>query len=344
MDSAGLSCIPLRDEAMMLGKSHGYRFDGDQVALHAELSIEASHARGRHWALQLWACDRPHSGGALSGIKVAEAPLEWNAGLDARPRLDAALPARLPVGPRDYSMVLVLASGDAGQFDQVHDFANYPARERFAVPHFEGAVGYRVERDEVVVTVEHVRNPRAEDNLTGDLALELWALEQPYAGGEARGMRLAGQELPRIAGQTALAPAEYRMAFAMPPAGRFTLTLMLREWTAAGYDTRDYCNFAEPYDAAVALQGNPEPAIEPFAPTPLPASSDTGAAVEPPQTDTRISVQDASVDELIQIAGLNKRLALDVIKARPFTALEQLLRVRGIGTKRLLQLRSVLKV
>ena len=125
-------------DAARLGPNHGYRINGDIALLHADVAV--SSAQRSQWALQLWACERPFSGGRLEGVKVAEAavPLE---DASVAQRLDAEALARVPGGQRDYSMVLVLASGSNGAFDQIHDFANYPARERFITPHLEGSVG-----------------------------------------------------------------------------------------------------------------------------------------------------------------------------------------------------------
>lgn len=358
MYSAGLESSVAHRRAVMLGGNHGYRFDGDRVSLTAELAVLAGEtAAAEQWALQLWACETPYAGGALQGIKVAEAPVELPLSPEQPARLDAALPARLPVGPRDYSMVLVLASGSDGRLDQIHDSANYPARERFAVPHFDGSVGYRIEGDRVCISVDAVRNPRAQDNLTGSLVLELWALAAPYQGGEVTGVRVAGQELPRVAGQSALDDVTYTLAFTAPPAGRYTLALMLREWTAVGYDTRDYCNFAHPYDAPTAPEidvlaredaptADTAPATIEHADAGADADAEPGEAkaAETAQPDMRTSIQHATAEELLAVQGLNKRLVAEILKARPFTAIEQLLRVRGIGHKRLEQLRDLLKL
>jgi DNA uptake protein ComE-like DNA-binding protein len=374
---SGLDSSSMRPGAVKLGASHGYRFNGDLVSLNAELAVshDAHDQRGQ-WALQLWACETPYDGGSLSGIKVAEAPvaLSLEPG-DQHPALPAATPARVPAGQREYSMVLVLASGSAGAFDQVHDFANYPARERFAVPHFEGAVGYRIEDDMLVVSVERVRNPRSDDNLTGTLALELWALTAPYTGDaiEATGVRLAETQLERIAGQNAQDQVEYAMPFTEPPADRSQLVLMLREWTALGYETRDFCNFAAPYRAAKPVATDelpaasaaaevapprapiheaplliaaiePEPAEpEPAKPVLVAAPTPTAAVVEPgPAEPARLSIQRASVDELATVKGLNRKLAGEIVKNRPYTSVDQLLRVRGIGDKLLRKLRESL--
>ena len=42
----------------------------------------------------------------------------------------------------------------------------------------------------------------------------------------------------------------YDLIFQEPPAGRWNLALMLREWTDDGYITRDHVSFAVPYVSA----------------------------------------------------------------------------------------------
>ncbi|MEY4513716.1 MAG: hypothetical protein RLZZ450_5838 [Pseudomonadota bacterium] len=241
-----------RNNWVSLGQNHGYRFEGDTAILNAELAIEPlaredDFDRSEHWALQLWACEAPHEGGPLRGIKVAEAALALPP-LREHDYLETAAFAQLPPAQRAYSMVLVLASGTAGAYDQVHDFSNYPARQEFAAPHLDGSVGYRLEDDAVVLQAEGVRNPRDVDNISGSLSLELWALRAPYAGGAFEGLLLASAELERLAGQSEERAIERRVPLAQPPVGEWQLALMLREWTeAAGYLTRDFCNFASPY-------------------------------------------------------------------------------------------------
>jgi DNA uptake protein ComE-like DNA-binding protein len=361
--------------------------------------------------LQLWACDAPHSGGPLFGIKVAEAPLHVASDTLEPLRLDTEALATVPGGLRDYSMVLVLASGD-----QVHDFANYPERQRFSTPHLEGSVGYRLEDDQVVLKADRIRSPRRSDNLSGSLSLELWAVAESYHGGSVTGSLLASVGLGRLAGQTSLDAVEQRARFNRPAIGEWQVVLMLREWAgAAGFVTRDYCNFAVPYtasetnpaarDAEAGLA--PKPAISATAPAPAPklispaqapkpapsaaapeskpvtselrakdhaersvARSSTHPSPAPsarqkpldPQASasvandapapieaapvaqaaapTRVSVLHASVEELCQVKGLNRKLAVEIVKARPFKTLDELVKVRGIGPKLLAELRA----
>jgi DNA uptake protein ComE-like DNA-binding protein len=389
--------------AARLGANHGYRIQGELACLNAELAIARdADAFARQWALQLWACDSPYGGGTLFGTKVAEAPLAVVADTQAQPQqLYAEMLAHLPASGRDYSMVLVLASGQAGTFDRVHDFANYPVRERFCAPYLEGNVGYSIEGDSVVVNAARVCNPRAAENSLSSLALELWALYEPYAGEQFAGVPLAGVELGSLPGQQAFECVERRLAFTPPPAGQsWNVTLMLREWTADGYVTRDYRNFAAPLvwdvqapseiapsvlapdksvvapapaksaeaiaaatagvasksvavtdvvaSAKLASAATSKPAatatVSPVLAKPeAPAAKRLEAPADPrAKTSALVSIQSASLEELTLVKGLNKRLAAEIIKARPFRSFEDLTRVRGIGDNMLRRLRSEL--
>lgn len=130
-----------------IGANHGYVIDGDIARLYADVELLHNPPLAGNWALQLWAGAAPHTGGPLAGVKIAEADLR--AHVDAHDiaswRLDARAEARVPGGQRDYAMVLVLASGDGTQCNQVHDFANYPARQRFVTPHLDGSVAYEID-------------------------------------------------------------------------------------------------------------------------------------------------------------------------------------------------------
>src|SRR5687767_4114322 len=104
--------------ALRLGARHGYRIDGDLASLNAELSGSSSADLAQGWALQLWACDEPYAGGALFGTKVAEAPIALSEQGDLLGEHAAEAFAHIPAEQRDYSMVLVLASGTGGAFAQ----------------------------------------------------------------------------------------------------------------------------------------------------------------------------------------------------------------------------------
>ena len=146
-------------------------------------------------------------------------------------------------------MVLVLASGANGHY-QVHDFANYPDRQRFMTPHLEGSVGYRVDGNQVVLEAEAIRSPRSADNISGSLSLELRAVAQPYLGGSIEGQLLGRADLGRLAGQSALGPDRGPRPVHRTGVRSWEVVMTLREWTdSAGYVTRDYACFAIPYVA-----------------------------------------------------------------------------------------------
>ena len=265
-----------RSNSVSLGNNHGYRFEGDTAILNAELALSpvaadsddnADNVR-QHWALQLWACENPHQGGPLRGLKVAEAELALpalaNDGQHEATRLETAAFAQLPPSHGEYAMVMVLASGDRGRYDQVHDFSNYAVRQQFSGPSLEGNVGYRFDGDSVVLQAEAVRNARAADNLSGTLGLQLWALREPYQGGQVHGTLLAQASLGRLLGQDELLAIEERAPLAELAPGAWQLALLLSEWTdAAGFITRDYCNFSAPHRVEAEARAEDHVAFEP---------------------------------------------------------------------------------
>lgn len=332
------------------GHSHGYRLDGDAALLNAQLDVDPEVVQSAaSLALQLWACEEPYRGGPLTGFKVAEAPISLST-LEAERGLAATAFARPPALERaaqadahDYSMVLVLAAGSEGGFDQVYDFANYPERQRFVGPHLEGAAGYRLCDDKTVgIQVDRVVNARTCENLSGTLSLQLWALPAPYRGGELSGTLLASHELAPLSGQHLLTPGELHCALNPSRADESHVVLVLCEWTSAGYLPRDYCNFVDPYRAP---ESSPAAAPEPevvAAPEPARVRAVVAApeaAREQPEK-ARPSLNTASAEELALAAGISAKLASLVIKARPFKSFEQLRSVRGIGDKTVQSMRK----
>jgi DNA uptake protein ComE-like DNA-binding protein len=260
-----------QDLPVRLG-THGYRLDGDFAFLNAELHIPP-YFSGSNFGLELWACPAPHSGGIPEGVKVAEISLELPTPIGPHVhRVEARATANPPPGSAAHAMVLVLVA-NTGDAPRIHDFANYGRLEHFDNPHFDGAVGYALDGDQVILNAAAVANPRREGNSSGTLCLELWALSEPYFGGAPRGHRLAGAELGSVFGQFRLPAIERRAVFAPPAPGRWHVSLLLREWTvASGYTTRDYRNFDVVYEQA-APEAAPVVATAQPATAPAPAPS-----------------------------------------------------------------------
>jgi DNA uptake protein ComE-like DNA-binding protein len=241
--------------AARLVGTHGYRIEGDAALLQAQVEWLPGAQALSHWALQLWAM--PHDAAGASNdswaraVKVAELALQPGvAGLAQVEGWAMALP---PAGPQMHTLWLVLASAGAtpGLADAVHDQIAFARAEQFVQPSFQGAVAYRlVDDNHVELSAEGVANPRVAANLSGSLALELWALEKPYVGGGFAGHCLARTDLGTLAGQSYLQGVSATVPAAVLPPGRWPLCLMLREWSAAGHVCRDYVNFEIPHDVA----------------------------------------------------------------------------------------------
>ncbi len=321
------------------GHSHGYRLEGDAALLNAQIDVSAGARPFSSFALQLWACPEPYRGGPLSGFKVAEAPIALSEH-DSAAQLDAVAFARPPAATGEYAMVLVLAAGAQGVFDQVHDFANYPARQRFVVPHLSGHAGYKLHEDgSLSLHAQRVTNPRGADNLSGTLSLQLWASDEPYAGGELKGVLLASHELGQLRGQESIEPGELRFVPTSSVVSARQRVLALCEWTALGYLARDYCNFEE---SAPAAPEAPVKAIAPEAPV---KAITPEAPVKAPAAQAESALPSLNaIDEqaLASLAGISAKLAAQVIKARPFKSFDQLRSVRGIGDKTVSRLRKLM--
>jgi DNA uptake protein ComE-like DNA-binding protein len=363
-------------QAARLGNRHGYRFDGDTVSLNAKFTVVDSLAHQQAWALQLWACaSAPIGGNDLAGHLVAEIALPPIGEIaDEVESFEVRAFANTPAGAGEHVMVLALVSGGRGQFNEVHDLAAYARREQFVQPRLQGNVGYRIEGNRVEVNVERIENPRGLSNLSGSLALELWALNAPYQGGAFEGQAVAGVVLGSLAGQAEWVNQSLDLIYNRPSAGQWFYTLMLREWTAAGFITRDYTNFTTPVtieaevkavevtkpEAKVLAEVKPEvKAIEPKAKATVEVKVElTKPAAKAPEANVKkvkatkksaepagqVSINTASKEQLVAVKGLPEKVAEGIIAKRPFTVLDEVQKVKGMGAKLLAKLRSQLKL
>jgi len=96
-----ITTLPVRPSSARLGANHGYVIDGDVAQLHADIELLGTPPPAGNWALQLWACEQPHTGGQLVGVKVAEATVSGHLDLgESARRLDAEAHALVPGGLR----------------------------------------------------------------------------------------------------------------------------------------------------------------------------------------------------------------------------------------------------
>ena len=342
-----------------IGELHGYCFDGDFVQINAELNFsDAATSPEKAWSLQLWASEGGYPANKLAGVMGAEIGVDAVAGWSTLVGGVAALP---PAGTAQQVMALALVADG-----ELVDLAVYPVLESFVQPSLRGMVSCAVADDQVTLKVETIDNPRPADNLSGTLALEVWALDAPYAGGTQLGVPVASVILGILAGGNDWSASEFTVHAAAPEAAKF-LTVMLREWTSAGYVTRDYRNFAAtpakveaPVAAKAAAKAKPaakakaavaskpavaaKPAPAPVAKAVPAAKAEKAAAVPAakPASAKGVSINTASEAELAAIKGLPRDVAKAIVAGRPYAKLDDVVKAKGMGLKKLAKLRDLL--
>ena len=237
----------LESPCIRISGNSGYSRDGEAVSLFVDRIDNVSNGTvsSDELALQLWACHIPYYGGPLTDWKIAESPLGTLLPNHYLAPVKSAIPASFPESG-DYAMTLVIAEWDGAGFNRIHDYHNYPSRDVFLHPCLDSPVEHlMLDRQRIVVNVGRIHNPRAPNNISGTLALELWALPGPYAGGDFSGQPLAAVTLGSLAGGESWQNCTYELEITPPATGTCTLTLMLREWVGNGYVTRDHSNLAD---------------------------------------------------------------------------------------------------
>jgi hypothetical protein len=219
-----------------------------------------------------------------------------------------------------------------------------------------GNCGYSVQDGRVVLTISRIISQRGPGDLSGTLSIELWALRQAYSGGPFSGVALAGTGIGELWGQHFLADCRYDLIFQEPPAGSWHMVLMLREWTGAGYVTRDHVNFALPYLVSpkpsvlrgatdnvikVDFAPNSDPPVKGVVTQPAPAVPPTKVAAES-QGHSGVSLNDASLTDIAGIQGISRRVAESLVAARPFRSFDQVVKVKGIGPALLRKIRQLM--
>lgn len=333
-----------------IGETHGYLFDGDSVQINAELNFsDVALGAASQWALQLWSSVSGFPDRQLAGVKVAELAVYPAAGYQS---LAATVAATPPAGSDEQNIALALVFWDDNGQPTVADVAVYPLAESFVQPKLAGNLSVALTDGLATIKVDAIENPRAEDNLSGTLALELWALDAPYAGGSWQGIPVASVILGVLGGGNSLIDSHFVVPAAAPE-GPGVLTLMLREWGPLGYVTRDYCNLsleapAKP-KAAASKSAAPEkapktkakPAAKPLAEKTKKAKpADKAAAKAKAAAVKGIAINAASQAELLAIKGLTATVAKAIVAGRPHASFEALGKVKGVGPKLLAVLRD----
>jgi hypothetical protein len=330
---------------IVLGGCNGYRIDGDHARLDVSIATADAVASAATWDVALWACASVPTGVqdlVACGHLVARGevpPVSELAGTGEA--FEVSTFATPPAGDREWTMAIGLMDRSSGA---VADFSVFARRERFVAPRLGGTVGYAIAEDgrSVTLRVGRVENPRGIENLSGDLSLELWAVEVDYTGGVFRGHASAGASLGRLAGGRAWNDLVCELTYGEPPVGSWQVVLMLREWTAAGYVTRDFACFPTRFEVAAAASPRVEDAELAVESAPEAAAAADGV-VEAAVRDERLErLNTVDVAGLRAIRGVTETLARAITKARPFASVDALRRVKGVGPKLFEKIRSSL--
>ncbi|MEX8495573.1 ComEA family DNA-binding protein [Sphaerotilus sp.] len=310
---------------------HGYRLDGDQITLWAEIAGGPAEVLLALWAQPADATD--------AGSRILVAQIRSTLHGDSAVLIEEEVPAALPSGQADWQMVLTLSVPDTGGLAVERDLRVFAMTQSFLQPKLvverplvARSVVVGVQIDSVAVT-----NPRPATNLSGSLCLELWALAQPYAGGAFAGQCLGTVNVGQLGGQTGCECLGE--TWSAPADAAAVLVLMLREWTQDGLLTRDH------HRVTLAAQAPAASVVAPLA-TPVEARAAAPVATARPKARPAhlLNVNLATEEQLVAIDGLNRALAKAVVAARPFASIDDLLDIKGVGDKRLARMRRHLCV
>lgn len=266
---------PLRNASLVaarFGSDYGYRFDGDNVTLHASVQLVHFLEQEVQWLLQLQASPINAASTKTPFTHViAEVVLPPLSDLTSSGEVCSIVSLALPpAGQGEFKLSLALVARQAEKTDELHDIVFFSRPERFLQPRLVGSITCNLAQNEVTLSIERIENPRDLSNVSGTLSLELWALNAPYEGGSFKGQPLAGVVLGRLTGQESWGEVTHTLHYAPPTAGCWQVAVMLREWTGSSYTTRDFFNLSEPLLVAAEVivpppQENIEPPITPKA-------------------------------------------------------------------------------
>ncbi len=103
-------------------------------------------------------------------------------------------------------------------------------------------------------------------------------------------------------------------------------------------------NTQPPLPAATNTQPPPLPTNTQPPPTPLPTATPVIVNTEPPPSPPNpsgcVSINNAGIEDLKRIIHIDDERALDLIANRPYTSLDQLTRIKGIGPARLADIKA----
>lgn len=236
----------------------------------------------------------------------------------------------------------------------------------------DGNCAFSVSADRVLVGVDAIRNLRAADNLSGSLAVELWAMMQPLDHLEPEGVqgaqRLAATTIGEIRGQHFVPDCRYDLLFDQPAPGTWQISLLLREWNGHGYTTSDAVNFPVPYVVEVSAgSGTVDAGLHRAVSAPQESEMADSQATAPEEDKSkdrskakakakakadkageapadRVSINTATLETIAILKGVSPKVAKAIVAGRPYAEFKDLLAVKGVGEKLLRALRPMINL
>ncbi|MCP5173620.1 MAG: helix-hairpin-helix domain-containing protein [Moraxellaceae bacterium] len=329
------------NSSISLGQHCAYVLYPEHLQLSAEICV--SEPTQQAVSVQLWACQQPCSGSVVQGHLIA-ATSETH--YQQSTIIEETLTGSWPVGQSNYYMVLALV-----QADTLISYVNFEQTQVFLQPYLN-TPSIEFMPSEAVIEVAQIFNPRAMDNLSGTLSLELWALSAPYVFDSCEGELLTIELLGELYGQNFW--AGYQLKTPLPIQGK-QLALLLREWTAKGYVTRDIVTFDIPVASSLAkakvsqrVLKRPKAIAETKATTELSQEVKTKAKAaaskktkaKSASTKNIAALNNAELADLMAIKGVSQTVATNILQAKPYQSWQEVGQIKGVGGKVLQKLQE----
>jgi DNA uptake protein ComE-like DNA-binding protein len=303
-----------------------YAVEGQEVVLEVDgiYNPRSSTNLSGTLSLELWAF--PVSGPATEGVRLAVAEVDRVAG---QARLSAVAQrvafCEPPVG--EFQVALLLSEWTFAHGYVARDRRNFRSLYERAAPPLPGSSEGRSP-----VTVATPARPS--DRLR---------LVPPTAEAVAEAAAVAPAEVTAPA--TATAAPTAAAAPAVPTAAAAAAAVPTAPTAAAAPARAGVVAPRSRAPVEVAHQAaSPAGPVVPGLSPPVVVSAPAAPVPQiAPRTAARglVSIQTGSVDELAGVKGLNHKLAKEIIKARPFASIADLIRVRGLGQKTIDRLKSL---
>jgi hypothetical protein len=110
--------------------------------------------------------------------------------------------------------------------------------------HINGNSGYSRHGDTVSLFADGIDNANNVDVSSDNLALQLWACQSPYYGGDLAGWKLAELQLGPLQANHQLAPVKSDVLASFPESGDYAIALVIAEWDGEGFNrVHDFHNY-----------------------------------------------------------------------------------------------------